>query len=584
MLLTRVFLVVLMVMTFAQPLKIRNDDPVPLCEVLVIDTSYSLLEQCDGVECLDMMKMAVLDYARISNESRQFEGFLNAGRNGRHRRFYGYDDLKSKLNELWVTRKHENFQLSDFCRGHNVIFSDFQNDALDQINSHLNDSIGLTLIPIHKKFTRRVYVDSVYIKESYVALDRSLLFIDIINEEQTDGDVLVKLFNGNRQLGSVNVDFNSLGTVTVNFEFEASDASEYHIEIEDSGPYMDSNYYFHFTKKRRAVISVVDAAQSKHIKTLYDSDHFVNHYYSNETMDFDVIYESDLLVMNAVDQIPEWFDIDRFEGDVVVFPSEDIELDGFVDLLNSKLNKERDTVFSKIESQGFENPFFMGIFENVMEEVDLPLVKCLYSLSQSSNTLLKSKSDYLVKVEQESSNVYWFNSPLSADYTGLHNHSLFLPLMFRIAENSIAENEPLAYTLTELPIGLQINERVGLIEIRGNGNKYVPEVAFNGDGMILKLPDELYLPGHYYLMEDSDTLKQLALNIDRNELKGDFHGYEELNDIYSDYPNIKIVDTRDGSNLKSDLSVISGSKSFWKYALILTLMFIIAEVAIHNRK
>ena len=96
------------------------------------------------------------------------------------------------------------------------------------------------------------------------------------------------------------------------------------------------------------------------------------------------------------------------------------------------------------------------------------------------------------------------------------------------------------------------------------------------------ISNDLLDAGNFIVLSENDTIDGFSLNYNRMESKMDFYSIEEINkEIFNaNLENqIKIYD--DNENRISNLifSKISG-EFYWKYFIILALLFIILEITI----
>ncbi|MCP4457512.1 MAG: hypothetical protein GY816_05715, partial [Cytophagales bacterium] len=312
-----------------------------------------------------------------------------------------------------------------------------------------------------------------------------------------------------------------------------------------------------------------------------NSEFFDLEVYSNSFIDFERFFSSDLVVVHSLDHLPEWFDIERMSGDLIVIPTATLDENNYSNRLGFRVTRTGDSTFSQLKMKGFEHPFFDGLFDELDSRTSFPKVRSIFKIG-TGETLLVADRPYLQRIDQKSK-IYWFSSPLEEDYSTLQNHALFLPIMYRIAENSKGYNEPIAYTLSDTPLQIALaNTTNQLLELKGVNGQFVPSTYFNQSNLITTLPSELNDPGYYYLTAGSDTLKVIALNIDRMESVLNGENSSGLADHFKAYPNVRVVDANSVQSLEASLSELVTGKKLWKYALLLALMFLVAETALHR--
>ena len=175
---------------------------------------------------------------------------------------------------------------------------------------------------------------------------------------------------------------------------------------------------------------------------------------------------------------------------------------------------------------------------------------------------------------------------MSISNSDITEHSLFVPLFLRILEK--ANNYQKLYYGLENTLFIESNlmnvieENINISSKIDPSINFIPTTKkFNGKNYY-DLEKNLLKAGNFNINSLKETVDGFSLNYDRCESNMDFFTKEEFNqEIYNaDLGNqIKIYD--DSNNRISNLirSKITG-EFYWKYFIILTLLFIILEIII----
>ncbi len=582
-LLARLLALGCLILAFAKPmLPIANQNFLAGENLIVIDNSQSMASPCDNISCLEAAKMVSIEVARSYDQGRfYYQGAF------RLKHFVSAEELSQQLDELTYNKSAFDLEFEDAVlnKSQLTVISDFNREVLVEVDKLLTDSIPMLLVPINISANQNLYVDSVFLESPFsIGENKRVVGVQLANSGLVKiENALVKIFNDDRQLSSVAVTIEANASETIFFEIENSQNALYRVEVDDFEVDFDNDYYFTLPSFDPIKISIFGGEASRPIEAIFENtEYFDTEVYTGSTIDFERFFSSDLVIVHSLDRIPEWFDTDRLGGDLIVVPTAAVDLTNYSNRLGIRINISGDTIFNRLRPSTFENPFFNEIFSKPDSRVEFPRVTSQYSASGNGEVLLKSNLPYLQKFESDNS-IYWFCSPLEDAYSELQNHALFLPIMYRIAENSKGFNDPLTYTLSNSPLEVPLeNPSNKLLELVGPNGQFIPSSYYNQTTLILTPPMELNNPGFYFLTDGSDTLKVIAFNADREESIINGVDAENLAKRYQSHPYVKILESSTPESLQSSLSELSTGKQLWKYALLLGLMFLIAETALHR--
>ena len=174
--------------------------------------------------------------------------------------------------------------------------------------------------------------------------------------------------------------------------------------------------------------------------------------------------------------------------------------------------------------------------------------------------------------------IYLFNVALKQSSSGFQSNALFLPILYQLAFSSVGRIDiPYYYPGDQLVVGSKPSDIP--VKIKSIDYEVIPAFNSNGTEMILEVPDDLE-PGMYVLLQGSDTLKGLAINLPKEESVMRAPSFEEFRDELSDMQNVTVSHLVEG---QSNEVFASGSQSsLWKYALILTVFLILTETVLHR--
>ncbi|MEQ9403149.1 MAG: hypothetical protein RIM99_06170 [Cyclobacteriaceae bacterium] len=426
---------------------------------------------------------------------------------------------------------------------------------------------------------RNVYIDSIWVEKDIDDYQTNILRCKIGQTSNfSEGSIVVKLMDEFRnQISSVVVKLENRQDVSFSLPAVLS-GTRFRLSLTGDDIEYDNDFFFVLGKIRYPKILVLSATYNKYLSNIFGNEQLFNLVISNYSdIDYKKISEADLVVMNDFYRIPE--DIIRQNSEntsFIIIPSDSIDID----------NYKRETGFSlKPSNSNFQevqmnegNLLLRGVYNRFKKLSDLPSAKRAFEVSGIQEVIfsLRDGGTYLGNSVGET--IYLFSSPLSDEYTELPNHSVFLPLMYRIAEESLGSELSLFVypgDFLEVP-NLTADKPPRIIS---ENYETIPEVTLRDRLSLIRIPVNLP-PDFYYVIQGEDTIQSFGLNLAKSESQLEGSTFNELTNYFSDSPHVRIISA---SNGYEDISLPSTkTDSIWKYALILTLIFILVETMLHR--
>ena len=161
----------------------------------------------------------------------------------------------------------------------------------------------------------------------------------------------------------------------------------------------------------------------------------------------------------------------------------------------------------------------------------------------------------------------------------IDRHALFVPVMYRIAASGHRVSQKPYYMLSENTITLQADSLAGEVPVRLTGKQeVVPAQRRNGDRVILEIPKFSIDPGFYYARVQQDTLGLVAFDMDKSESLLDQWTGDEVKSLLGNGKNISLFGSAASESFSDEIKERYLGTPLWKYALILALIFLLAEV------
>ena len=207
----------------------------------------------------------------------------------------------------------------------------------------------------------------------------------------------------------------------------------------------------------------------------------------------------------------------------------------------------------------------------------MPRARPVVSWGADRSALLKFKDGrpFLSRAQ----NAFIITSPLDNKFSDFQSHALFVPVMYRIAASGHRVSQKPYYMLSENTITLQSDSLAGEVPVRLTGKQeVVPAQRRNGDRVILEIPKFSIDPGFYYARVQQDTLGLVAFDMDKSESLLEQWTGDEVKSLLGNGKNISLFGSAASESFSDEIKERYLGTPLWKYALILALIFLLAEV------
>jgi hypothetical protein len=227
------------------------------------------------------------------------------------------------------------------------------------------------------------------------------------------------------------------------------------------------------------------------------------------------------------------------------------------------------------------NPFFEKTFEGIDNKTILPKAKSVLSWKPTVQDILRFKNGlpFLSQITG-TGKTYLLSTPLEDAYTDLQKHALFVPIMYRMAALSSNSYYPLSYSIDNQLIALNKDTIATnkLYKLSNASQELIPQQQASSDKLVLDIPKYLIQPGYYDLTFDDVLKNTLAFNFTKNESLTLGLNYNEVETLFDGISNVEILQQDNVSAFTKNMKDRYEGKHLWKYALILCLIFLLAEV------
>jgi hypothetical protein len=227
------------------------------------------------------------------------------------------------------------------------------------------------------------------------------------------------------------------------------------------------------------------------------------------------------------------------------------------------------------------NPFYGSIFENENDNFSMPEARPVITWIRDRDALLRFRSgDPFLARYSGSGYFYLMASPLSENYNTIDRHAIFVPIMYKIAASGKRSSNPLFYSLNRTSVTMILDslssDRVA--KLIKDELELIPFQVVRGNELIMELPKHSLVAGFYQVEYDGKLKTQIAFNSTGSESILEQFQTEELKSLSGEIPNMHIFETENAQSFSSEIKERNLGVPLWKYALILALLFLMAEI------
>jgi hypothetical protein len=233
-----------------------------------------------------------------------------------------------------------------------------------------------------------------------------------------------------------------------------------------------------------------------------------------------------------------------------------------------------------LDRPDYNNPFFENVFEERSTSIAMPRAAQLLRWGPDRSAILKFKNDepFLSRMDQ-GGKLYIMATPLNPTLTDFHNHALFVPVMYRIAGSSRKNDARLYYTSRENFITLKVDSLLQEEPLRLKGaQEIVPSQRNVNEQVFLEIPKFSITQGFYQVLAGTDSVGLIAFNLDKAESLLDQFTGNEVKTQMGNGDNVTIFEASSAEAFSNEIKERYLGKPLWKYALMIALFFLLAEV------
>jgi len=606
---SRILAIIFLVLAFARPFISSNAETNKANGNIVsiyLDNSYSMDAVNKEGSLLDEAKRRAKEIVKSYQLNDRFQ-LLTNDFEGKHQRLLSAEEFVQAVDEVKISAASRNLQqvvnrqqgvFTGTANRFAYVISDFQQNFAGTEPIKKDQNTQLALVKLSANELPNISVDSVWFLSPVHQANASEKIIARLknfgNEEAKNVPLKLTINNQQKAIGSINVAAGATAIDTLSYSGLGLGWQKGVLSIKDFPLTFDDELNFSFNvNANQQVLSINGSKTARYIEALFNADaYFKLTSVSENNINYSTFSNYSLIVLNGISQpstglAQELKNYVNNGGTVVVFPSTSVDVSSyssFLTTLNLPTIAGLVTEPTKVSQIELKHALFKDVFETLPKNLDLPLVNRYFTYAESSRTAkepllqLPAGKTFLARYPMASGQIFLAASGLEEEDGNLSKHPLFVPLMYKIAFES-AKDQPLFYTIAKdnvitLPsVKLGANQSLKLI---GDGFEVIPDVSHQNGKTLLFVADQIQKQGFYAVKKADSTLAIVAFNDNRAESNMKYDSQTELENRFGTQ-KVHFIDTKK-ENISSAIAEKNNGTELWKLCLILSLIFIAAEI------
>ena len=616
-LLMRMLAIAALVIAFAQPY-------IPVSKSLInksarnivsvyIDNSFSMQAESDKGTLLDKAKARAHEIARVYKNSDRFQVLTNDFE-GKHQRFVSKDEFGNLVDEIKIspsvrslsavlTRQSEMLATESSGVKSIYLISDFQRNMMKDKLLVIDSSVNVFLIPIESVNKNNLYIDSCWFEAPVYQVNQQVkLKVRISNSSDVDYEkipVKLKLGAVQKALASFDVKAGQEAEVELVYTNQQTGIQTGELEINDYPVSFDDKFYFsYYVSPVTKVLSINGNGQNVFLNSLFGYDStFVFRNADQGNLDYSSLASNQLIILDEADRISTGLvqELKRFVangGSLAIFPSANVNIDNyreFLGTLGAEYYSEQDTARIKVSFIDTENPLYSDVFDDLSENIDLPIVFKSYVIYKKSRVLkevlmeMQNGNYFLTEYPVGTGRVYLFAVPLKPEFSNFPKHAIFVPTLYKMAISGYKEDR-IFYMIGE-DKAIIVNDmtatgdNVFKIKLLSSDFEMIPNQRIVGSRLEIYPHNRIKIAGNYILTDSEKPLKGLSFNYNRSESEMVFLTSDEISEELTNagINNFHIV--KSGAvPFEQTVAGMSRGIRLWMWFVILALAFLGVEV------
>lgn len=444
------------------------------------------------------------------------------------------------------------------------------------------------LVPLSGAATSNIFVDSLYLENPFVVSgEKNAIHVKLRNNGlRTIEGLVVKLTLNGIQEATASTTLEPQSVSEVSFELASglSGLNNGVVSFNDFPVSFDNEFYFtiNFSKLVR-VVEIKPSPDVTFVEKVYGNRQlFQLRSFASANVDYSAISTADLVVVNGLNRLDAALGaaLQTYRqngGTILLVPGVQPDVTTYAAALSfASLKWQPSAEQEELDRPDYSNPLFENIFEERSTQLAMPKAAQALVWGPDPSAILKFRSGQPFLSQMGS--LYVLAAPLDKDFTDFYSHALFVPIMYRLAALGRKTESKPYYFLTENVVTIQADSLYGEEPVRLVGaQELIPPQRKEPDRVVMELPKFSMSAGFYRVLFRQDTLDQVAFNMERGESLLERFNAADLKSTYGSR-FLSVFEAASPSAFSNEIKARYLGTPLWKHALILALLFLLAEV------
>lgn len=484
------------------------------------------------------------------------------------------------------------------------IFSDFQkNEVGPEFWQRIRSTGQVILVPQVAQPGGNIYVDSVWLNDAFVRA-RTTIGLHIRLRNGGSKEVVncpVKVLLGPQQVATfqVTVGAGQASEATAQVQLPDAKLALGQVVTGDAPVTFDNAYYF--TLQAAAAIRVLEIGPEPMTQQAYTREPLFTYSFAKpQALNYSELRQADLVLVREVAQPDAGLrdglvGVLRRGGSVVVVPPASPTAQSSYHALFRALGVGGEqwntpangaAARQEVAMPSARDPFFKDVFGAQPRRVVMPQVAPVLRLGQGTDILrLRDGDGFLTQFSSGAGRAYIFAAPFDKEYSDFTAHSLFVPVLYRLAMLSYHADQQPAYRLTTPTVALTVP--TGASPVAGDkaayrlvhdSLTYIPAQRQQGGQLQFDVPATMTTPGFYQLTSQGKTVATLAFNASKRESELAAYSAAEMRQLLgSTHPNVQVLEGGAQPETLARYRAEQTGQPLWRYCLLVVLACLLAE-------
>ncbi|MCH8546743.1 MAG: BatA domain-containing protein [Cryomorphaceae bacterium] len=462
-----------------------------------------------------------------------------------------------------------------------VVFSDFQSDGANVVDDWPVDARLVQTSP--SGMPDNISLDTLYFSNPPTrpgqTLEIEVVLTNHGESEVKDVHVQLELNDSFREGQRVDLASGETKRVTLSTLLRKKGFHTGRVRIDDFPLTFDDDLYFSFRLRDNIPVVLIQESDGP-LDKLYADEVFDTKVFSPGNVALSVLREADLIVLNAINEIPQGLANAIQSSGASVFLVMPEKISASVGSFLSLMGIPEPTSFREealpVTEIDWDDPLFYGVFAQREERPKLPEIKSSWQFPSVGLTSVLTFADgrpFIFRVNANQSVFVQASTlkPFSTD-------PLFLPIYHNAALYAKGSQQPYGIIGEEVIRRYAVVNESKPLHIMIDGKEHLPsQRRIDNQTMQMRRQNTPNKPGNFPLMAGSDTVDIISLNADRQESRYPRMSTSEIEDTFGASP--LQVDIKNQYQL-SGIMTHDGGSSIWWWGMLLVAMFLITELVL----